>query len=235
MTVITGIGWVTSSGMGSAKNHDSFAIPDGQLPPVTSKSVFDKPYPYFRRMDEYSRLGLVAIAFALQDAGLDEWSEKRNIGIIASTEYGCLNTDIDYFDTVMAQNGIGASPALFTYTLPNSFLGEAAIRFGLNGPTFIIDDRFPLGPGCLQFALDVIAGGETDKMLGGICNLRCPPSFNKMRKVPPGALFFMIETCPRKGSSYGKIRLTNEGHIEFKGTAINDLVSLVQQCMAAKR
>ncbi|MBI5592091.1 MAG: hypothetical protein HY881_16630 [Deltaproteobacteria bacterium] len=52
--------------------------------------------------------GRSAIAHALQDSGLDAWTEKRNIGIITSTEYGCLNTDFDYFDTVLSDDGIGA-------------------------------------------------------------------------------------------------------------------------------
>jgi len=98
---ITGIGRVRTSGMGGANDHHDFVMTKGQLPHVTAASAFDKPYPPFRRMDEYSRLGLAAIAFALKDAGLNEWAEKRNIGIIATTVYGCLNTDIECYRTVM--------------------------------------------------------------------------------------------------------------------------------------
>jgi 3-oxoacyl-[acyl-carrier-protein] synthase II len=208
---------------------------EGPLPSITRKSVFDKPYAYFRRLDEYSRLGLAAIAFALRDAGRDEWTQKRNIGIIASTEYGCLKTDIEYFDTVMPQQGTGASPALFSYTLPNSFLGEAAIRFGLTGPTFVINEQVPLGPASLQMALDSIACGEADMMLCGVCNLGYPSPFSGISKVPPGALFFMVEKSPGKERSYGKLRLNKEGHIEFMGSEITDLNLLVQQCLAGCR
>ena len=79
-------------------------------------------------MDEYSKLGMGAIAYALKDAMLDEWEEKRAIGIIASTVYGCLGTDFDYYNTVIPQDGLFASPNLFTYTLPNCFLGDAAME-----------------------------------------------------------------------------------------------------------
>ncbi len=229
---ITGIGWVTAAGMGSAKDHGDFAMPQGVLPALAFQSIFGQPYPHFRRMDEYSRTGLVAVGFALKDAGLDKWAEKRNIGIIASTEYGCLNTDIDYSDTFMPRNGIGASPALFTYTLANSFLGEAAIRFGLTGPTFVINDRLPLGPASLQLALESIAGGETDKMLGGVCHPQCPTPFHEIRKVPPGALFFMLETFPHQDPSYGEVSLGTGGRIKFKGTVIEDLSHLVRLCLA---
>ena len=32
-----------------------------------------------------------------------------------------------------------SSPNLFAYTLPNSFAGEAALRFGLTGPTLVVN------------------------------------------------------------------------------------------------
>jgi len=230
---ITGIGWVTAASMGCARDHDDFAMTDGRLPDITPESAPDAPYPYFRRSDEYSRLGLAAIAFAMKDAGLDKWTEKRTIGIIASTEYGCLKTDIDYFDTVMPQKGIDASPALFSYTLPNTFLGEAAIRFGLTGTTFAINEQVPCGPACLQMAFDSIACGEANQMLCGVCNLRYPTPFNRISKVPPGALFFLIEGSSGKGySCYGKLNLNKKGHIEFKESEITDLSRLVKQCLA---
>ncbi|MCJ7593818.1 MAG: hypothetical protein MUO52_03470, partial [Desulfobacterales bacterium] len=199
---ITGIGWITAKSAGCARDHEFFSMTDGDLPPITSQSLFNEFYSPFRRMDEYSKLGLGAIAFALKDAGLDEWTEKRNVGIIASTIYGCLSTDIDYFDTVMTDHGAGASPAIFSYTLSNIFLGEAAIRFGLTGTTFIINEERPLGLRCLELALASITRGEADKMLCGVCNHHCPKGFEKICKVPAGALFFVLEATPAKGRSY---------------------------------
>lgn len=232
---ITGIGWITADGMGCAKDHESFAIGDGPLPEITPKSIFNGLYPPFRRMDEYSKLGLATIAFALKDACLDGWTEKRNIGIIASTESGCLNTDIDYFDRVMPENGVGASPALFSYTLPNVFLGEAAIRFGLTGTTFIINEKTPLGLASLELALDSITRGEADKMLCGVCNHYCPTGFEKICKVPAGALFLAMEAVPVKGSSYGKVGLNAQGGVEFNKEAVTDLSELVRRCLAGRR
>jgi len=230
---ITGIGWVTAASMGCGKDHKHFTMPYEQLPEMTATAVFDDPYPYFRRMDEYSRLGLTAIAFALKDAGLDEWTEKRNIGIIASTVFGCLGTDVDYYDTVMPQKELSASPALFSYTLPNSFLGEAAIHFGLTGTSFIVNEQVPSGLAGLQMALHSIGCGETETMLCGVCDLGCPPSFGVHSNVPPGALFFIIEKSPaRKPLSYGKLRLNKKGSVIFNRTKINDLTMLAQKCLA---
>ena len=134
---------------------------------------------------------MTAIALALQDAGLDAWTEKRNIGIITSTEYGCLNTDFDYFDTVLPDAGIGASPGLFSYTLPSSFMGDVAIRFGLTGSSFVIHEKSAWALTCLKLALNAIACGDTDKMVCGVCNpepplhLKKPTGFRPERSLLP--------------------------------------------------
>ena len=142
--------------MGCGRDHENFAQPYGQLPEINPSDLFKKPYPNFRRMDKYSRLKLTAIAFALLDAGLSEWTRERNIGMIASTFYGCLGTDVDYYKTVIPDRGVHASPALFSYTLANSYLGEAAIRFGLTGTNYVITEQHPTGLAGLQAALDHI-------------------------------------------------------------------------------
>jgi len=124
---ITGVGWLNSTGTGQGRQAVFRpGSSDGQLK-LSSKGIFDKPVPRYGRMDEYSRLGLMAVALALKDAELDQWTEMRNIAVIASTVYGCLQTDAEYYDTVRPQGGRLASPNLFAYTLSNTFLGEATI------------------------------------------------------------------------------------------------------------
>jgi 3-oxoacyl-[acyl-carrier-protein] synthase II len=230
---ITGIGWVTAAGMGRGRDHRRFAMTRGPLPEIKPADLFNDPYPSFRRLDGYSRLGVTAIAFALQDAGLAGWTEKRNIGVVASTVYGCLSTDVDFYDTVISRSGLGSSPALFSYTLPNSFLGEAAIRFGLTGIGFVINERHPAGRTGLQTALDYLAGGNPPKILAGVCDLDCPHIFAGQGGISPGALFFMIENCPSNPSiSYGKLVLKRNGTLFFAGSEIQDFTGLVRKCLA---
>ena len=175
---------------------------------------------------------MTAIVLALQDAGLDVWTEKRNIGIITSTEYGCLNTDFDYFDTVLPDDGIGASPGLFSYTLPSSFMGDVAIRYGLTGSSFVIHEKTASALTCLKLALNAIACGDADKMVCGICNPEPPPAFKKINRIPAGALFVAIEKTPANGFSYGTVSLDKAGCITLNGKKINDLNALVRQCLA---
>ena len=210
-------------------------MPPGRLPEIPRKAIFEQPYQHFGRMDRFSRLGLAAIAFALKDADLEKWTRKRNISIIAATVHGCLGTDVSYFDTVVPQKGRLASPNLFAYTLPNLFLGEAAIHFGLTGSTYIINSPRALRLQCLRLAMLSLDSGESDKTLAGVCDQERPDLFAANGKEIPGALFFMIERVSNKiRPVYGELRLDKKGMLSFNGSKVKDLVNLVQRCLAVK-
>lgn len=231
---ITGIGWVTPTNMGCGKAHDRFEMTPGRLPEIERKDVFDEPYPHFGRLDRYSRLGLSAIAFTLKDAQMNTWTHKRPIGIIASTVHGCLETDIDYYDTVVPADGRLASPNLFAYTLPNSYIGEAAIRFGLTGAGYIIGVSTLVDLWCLRLALVGISGGQFDKVLGGMCDLGQRPPYSDSGPAASGALFFLIEKkAERKCLIYGELGLSPNGKLMFDGTEVKGLPSLAQDCIVS--
>jgi 3-oxoacyl-[acyl-carrier-protein] synthase II len=231
MTVLTGVGWVTDAGMGMGRGRHVFETTPGELPPITRKQVFDEPYPHFGRMDDLSRLGLAAIGFALKDAGLADWTTYRDIGIVAVSVCGCLRTDMDYYDTVMPEDGLLASPALFSYTLPNCFLGEAAVCFGLTGTGYVINEAAPSGMASLCAGLETIADGESDTMICGACDLKCPSGIPREGTGPAGAVFFVLETLPRsRPSPYGDLRLDNGGTVSFNGNRIHTLIQLARAC-----
>lgn len=223
---ITGIGWVTSRNSGCLKDPDAFEMTPEPLPEIPPADLG----PAARRMDAYSRLGMSGILHALRDAGLTEWSEPRNVGIAAATEYACLETDVAYHASATAVDSV-ASPALFSYTLPNTFLGEAAIHFGLTGPTYMINGGAPFDVGVLEMALDGIFSGEADTMLCGVVNPPAPRVLPDAPPVPLGALFFVVEREPEGRLSYGSIRFNAKGLVEFDGSNIGDLAELVRQCL----
>ena len=245
---ITGIGWVTSRNSGRLKDLDAFTMTPEPLSDIPLADLG----PAARRMDGYSRLGMSGILHALRDAGLAEWTEPhistkstkttkndshpkpRNIGLIAASEYACLGTDVAYFNTASAE-GNGASPALFSYTLPNTFLGEAAIHFGLTGPTYVVNGGLPLDVGVLEIALDSLFSGETDTMLCGVVNPPAPRALPEALPLPLGALFFVIERRLGERLSYGSIRFNANGRIEFDGFEIGDLSELVSLCLKKYR
>lgn len=230
---ITGIGWVNATNKGGGRNLGSFEMVTGALPEIKRSEVFSESYPHFGRLDQYSRLGIAAIAFAMKDASLDGVAARRPIGIIASTVHGCLATDIDYFETVHSDGGNLASPHLFAYTLPNSYLGEAAIKFGLTGPSFTLCDPSVSNLWCIRFALMGMANGQFEKVLGGTCDVGTLPPYSGADNTPGGALFFVIEkTAKQNPVTYGALSIDKEGNLAFNGDKVENLVGLVQNCLA---
>ncbi len=233
---ISGLGWVTATGMGSGKQHRPFAMSTDRLSPIARADVFEQPYKNFGRMDEYSRLGLAAIAFALRDAGLEQSDIKRDIGLVAQTEYGCLWTDIDYYHSALPERGTMASPNLFAYTLPNCFMGEAAIRFGLTGDSFIVNEPSATGLAVLRMAVDALDAGESPAMICGRCDLGRPPLLEPSREVPAGALFFVLEAeATAERSRYGQIERTEDDRILFNKQQVPDLTTLARLCREIER
>jgi 3-oxoacyl-[acyl-carrier-protein] synthase II len=232
--VISGIGWVTATNMGCGRNNNRFELKTGKLPDIARRDVFDVPYPHFGRLDRYSRLGLSAIAFALKDAGLDRWTHPRPISIIASTVHGCLDTDLNYYDTVIPEDGRLASPNLFAYTLSNSYLGEAAIRFGLTGTSYVISELTLSDLWCLRMALTGMHNGQFDIALGGRCDLGHCPSYSESDQTAGGALFFVVEKKNiNAGTIYGNVDIDSRGEMFFNGTGVKDLATLARYCIAA--
>lgn len=231
---LSGIGWVTGAGFGYGRQGGEFSLPDLPLPILTRKDVFPEPNQRFGRMSDYAKLGLAAIAFALRDAELEMWSDKRPVGVVASTSLGCLATDLEYHRTVLLQGGGLASPNLFAYTLANCFLGDAAIQFGLTGSLVAINETGEGGLGALRMAMEELAMGEAETMLSGICDIQVPSAFTDAVTVKPGAVFLVLTVTPSAASVYGTITLTDDGSLLHNGSATSSFVELVQTALAGR-
>ncbi|MDX9710607.1 MAG: beta-ketoacyl synthase N-terminal-like domain-containing protein [Trichloromonas sp.] len=234
---ITGIGWVSAQGFGWGGQGGAFALSPGEPPTLSRAEVFDQPDRRFGRMDAFSRLGLAAVTFALRDAGLEEWREKRPIGLIAATAYGCLATDRDYFATVIPDGGALASPQLFAYTLSNTFLGEAALRFGLSGEALVVSEPPPgggLAP--LGLALENLAWEPAPAMVAGLCDLAPSEGLPALPGLPPGAIFVVLERVTREGSlDYGELRRDDDGLYRLNNAPVADLADLVTRGLARSK
>nr|WP_320116016.1 beta-ketoacyl synthase N-terminal-like domain-containing protein [uncultured Desulfuromonas sp.] len=187
---MAGFGWVSSYGFGRGLSSGFAGFGPGTLPQLQRQDLFDKPDRRFGRMDPFSRLGLAGITLALQDADMDHWQQKRRVAILAETYSGCLETDCDYFTTVIPEQGALASPQLFAYTLSNTFLGEAALRFGLTGCCEVVNSCRPDGLAVVDNALDLLDGDEADAVVVGFCDL---DDYGVLQA--PGSLFLVVDNA----------------------------------------
>lgn len=225
---IKGIGWLTAAGSGRGRQASRQPFCAGELDIPGRKQVFDKPDMRFGRLDAFSRIGLAALAFCLRDADRETWTEKRPIGIVAASRYGCLQTDLDYLQTMLPDQGKLASPNLFAYTLPNCFLGEAALRFGLTGSSLVLNQEDPGGLAPLRYALDELAWSGLQGMLAGVCDLDAD-RFGGGRF--PGALFLLLDK-DAGAEAYGVLETSGE-QVLFDAVEMTSLEALVSACLAA--
>ncbi|MCK4838164.1 MAG: hypothetical protein KAS94_05135 [Desulfobulbaceae bacterium] len=98
------------------------------------------------RMDKISRLAVVEVGRILLVYGLLGRSGERSVvpgrgGLVGLTRCGSLTTDLAYAETLREGFEV-ASPTLFSYTLANIALAEAASHYGLTGPVYsvFVDD-----------------------------------------------------------------------------------------------
>jgi 3-oxoacyl-[acyl-carrier-protein] synthase II len=227
---INGIGWVTAAGCGNGRNATEQPLIPGRLDIPKRKQVFDKADMRFGRLDEFSRIGLAALTFCLRDAGEESWSEKRPIGIVAGSRYGCQQTDLAYLQTMLPEQGKLASPNLFAYTLSNCFLGEAALRHGLVGNTLVINQQDDSGLAPLRFALEELAWSEAQAVVAGVCDLAPPAEFAD-ENACSGSLFLLLGREPSVAlPNYGELEL-RENELFFSGATVADLSALVTACL----
>jgi 3-oxoacyl-[acyl-carrier-protein] synthase II len=204
---------------------------------LTAKALFGHPYKPFGRMDYFSKLGLAGIFKAMTDAGRRDWQDKRNIGLVASTRFGCLGTDRDYFATVKPDHGMAASPALFAYTLPNCFLGEAAILLGLTGEGFIISDDDSTGMAGLSMAMTALLGDNSvEAMVCGICDTPQPGQSEGPASAFEGALFMVLENMGHNSrNNYGTLEFDSSGTIIYNQETVGDIVELAANALKGKK
>lgn len=165
---VVGGGWITAAGYGRIGDGARPLLAPGAPAVPDADGLYAEPPPRYRRFDSYCRIGCGAIALALRDAGMERADRPRAVGIVASTRYGCFETDLAFQATAAAGNGMEASPILFSYTLPGIALGEAAIQFRLTGPTFTVGD-LPKRRGrrALEIGIDLLAGGVCPVVIAG--------------------------------------------------------------------
>lgn len=217
---ILGAGWISASGYGGIKDGGACHFTREALPKPPACASLAKGLRRFGRLDIYSRLGLSAIAIALEDAGLDAWEAKRFWGLVCATETGCHETDERYCESMLPEDGRFSSPNLFAYTLPNCMLGEASIHFGISGPQFIVEDACCDMLSGVRAGCDMLRFGLCDTVIAGICNTAAP-SQHITSELPLGAAFLVLQNDSSGTWSYdGSV-------IHYKEQAVASLESLL--------
>ncbi len=223
-----GGGWVTAENYGQMRNGTRPVLHPGtpKLPPA--QDLFSPLPARFRRFDLFTQLGLSAIALALKDAGIAESEHSRSIGIVISSVYECFEVDLAYYQTTLDEDGLFASPNLFSYTLPGIVTGEAAIYFKLTGPTFTMgDDTTSRGMPALLAGVDMIRSGMCKTVICGWLDSPGEMLETKLKDVDPvcGAVFVVL-SAEYQQRVLAQLRIENSALLTASGAKLESIQDL---------
>jgi 3-oxoacyl-[acyl-carrier-protein] synthase II len=120
------------------------------------------------RLDRVCRLALAASFLAVDDAGLARpLAAPERAGLVFGTGLGCLLSDAEFYEKVVADGAAAASPRVFAYTVSSAAAGEVTIALGLHGPNTTVHMGLAAGAGALGHAADLIRLGRADVVLAG--------------------------------------------------------------------
>jgi len=121
-----------------------------------------------RKMDRSSHLSIYATEQALVDAGLN--LENRlgpNVGIVFGTGIGGISATEEAVRTYDSRGPSRINPLAITQLMPNSSIGQVAIRFGIEGPSLTVTTACAASANALGEAKNLIERGVVDTVIAG--------------------------------------------------------------------
>ena len=169
--VVTGYGLCTSSG--HAATDILKAVVGGTVKPGASNgrmpvrrvddgsAVAWVPQRLRRKMDRLSRITTAAVAQALRHSGIDDPEMAQAMGLVLDTSFGSAGVVSKVLADVLSDDPV-ISPLLFPNVVANAAAGQAAISFGLRGPSSVLG-----GTGSLMYGLDLLRAGRAQRLVVG--------------------------------------------------------------------
>ena len=105
-------------------------IPEGK---VDWSALWAAPPERFKRLNRYVRVALVAMNRVLSEVEIGP-----DIGVVLASESNCRATDLRYHQKLLQRGAAQAPRVEFIYTIPGAPSGEAAILWGLQGPSMVL-------------------------------------------------------------------------------------------------
>ncbi len=179
------------------------------------------------RLDRVCRLALAAAYLAVDDAALPlPLVAPERVGLLFGTGLGCLLSDAEFFDKIVAQGPAAASPRVFAYTVSSAAAGEVSIALGVHGPNATLHMGLAAGAGALGQAADLIRTGRADVVLAGGADAHDAPLAAALRdmgllKGPEQARPF-VDAVPGLWPSEGAVVavLERAGHAVARGARV---------------
>lgn len=183
--VITGLGAMTSLGIGVEKTWEGLIQGKSGIGPVQGFDVSDFttrfagecrdyvvedhfPKVESKKLDPFAQYAIVAANEALTDSGLDlDAANRDRIGVIVGSGIGGINELESMHTTLMERGPRRISPHFIPKLMINAMSGHISIRHGLRGTNFVTASACASAGHAIGMALRSIQYGESDAVLTG--------------------------------------------------------------------
>ncbi len=125
-----------------------------------------------RRIDDFTRMALLASFLAVEDAAL-KIEDGSRVGVVFGTGFGPLRTTFAYQDTIIDDGDKGASPTLFAGSVHNAPASSVSIFMKVEGPCLTITSFELTTTQVLSVARTWLDRGIVDYVLAGVGDEYC--------------------------------------------------------------
>lgn len=183
--VVTGVGGLTSLGVGMEKTWDGLVHGRSGIGPIQRFDASDYPtrfagecrdfnvddhFPHVvsKKLDLFTQYSLVAADEALADSGIDLAAcDLDRFGCIVGSGIGGIN-ELEAMHTVLMERGPGRiSPHFIPKLMVNAMSGHISIKHGLRGTNFVTGSACASAGHAIGMALRAIQYDEADLILTG--------------------------------------------------------------------
>lgn len=120
----------------------------------------------FRFVHDLEKLTVAAIGMLLRDAGIDYPAGEDNIALFIGIDDAVECIKNEFFENVLREGVLGASPLLFPFTSPNALAARATILFDLRGESAVFAVRDSIDS-VIEYADESISGQSVRMAIAG--------------------------------------------------------------------
>jgi len=183
--VVTGVGLISSVGIGTYANWDGLLAGRSGIGPIThfDASLFSAriagevkgfdPLQYFekkdvKKMDVFIQFAVAAAEFAVADAKLSVTPDiADNVGVFIASGIGGFSTIEREHEELLKGGPRRISPFFIPASIINLAAGQVSIRFGARGPNLATCTACTASAHSFGEASEIIRRGDADIMIAG--------------------------------------------------------------------
>jgi len=183
--VVTGVGLISSVGIGTYANWDGLLAGRSGIGPIThfDASLFSAriagevkgfdPLQYFekkdvKKMDVFIQFAVAAAEFAVADAKLSVTPDiADNVGVFIASGIGGFSTIEREHEELLKGGPRRISPFFIPASIINLAAGQVSIRFGARGPNLATCTACTASAHSIGEASEIIRRGDADIMIAG--------------------------------------------------------------------